>query len=138
MHSTSLSTEDSEGKDSASDTAPAIGAVVALILIVVLIVTITIAVIALLKVYKVRNRASSIPTSTNLAYAVNQELTTTTTTTNPRSLSNTYEYPEMVRTPSMVYNAAYLTTNTCSARNPVFWADHQDASEEIISETSST
>ena len=126
--------ESIEGNGSASDTNNTadltVGVVVALILIVVLSLTVAIpiSVVVLLKVCKARK--STIPTDTNIAYGVtHQELTST------EPLSNaTYEYPEVIRPSSMVYNAAY-PTNNCSARNPIFWADYQDANE-AVSETS--
>lgn len=133
---TSLRDEASEGNGSASDTAASnntadltVGVVVPLILIfVVLTISITVSVAVLLKVCKARKTA--IQTDTNVAYGVTYQESTST-----EPLSNaTYEYPEVIRSSSMVYNAAY-PTNNLSARNPVFWADYQDASE-AVSETS--
>ena len=132
---TSLRDEASEGNE-ASDTAISnntadltVGVVVPLILIfVVLTISITVSAAVLLRVCKARKAA--IPTDTNIAYGVTYQESTST-----EPLSNaTYEYPEVIRSSSMVYNAAY-PTNNLSARNPVFWADYQDASE-AVSETS--
>ena len=52
------------------------------------------------------------------------------TDSNRDLLNATYEHPEVSRSSSMVYKAAYQT-NHCSTRHRCFRADYQDTSEAV-------